>query len=306
MTSYFFTNEGEIVLFKFAISCCSTVDLTANKLKSRNVNWISFPVVLNGKQFKDDMFSTLSPKEYYDNLLKGNVTTTSQINVEEYNEHFEKLLKEYSEVVHVSMSSNLSGTYNNAITSAKGLNAKYKNKHVYVINSLCTSSGYGMLVEMLADLRDKGLTAFEAVNYCEDIKHKIHTDFFVSDLNFLVKGGRVSKASAIVGNILKIFPILFINADGKLELRKKVRGKNMAFDDLINNMLNNCNGAKKYDGKCFVSHSDCEQDAKRLIDLIEGTFPNLKGKVELFSIGPTTGSHTGPHTLALFYIGNER
>lgn len=289
----------------YAISCCSTVDLTVEMLNKRNIFWVAFPVVLRGEVFFDDMFSSfISANDFYHALKHGEVTTTSQINTQTYIEHFENILKSYSQVIHVSMSSNLSGTYNNALNASKQINKKYNRTAVYVVDSLTTSSGYGMLVQLLCDKRDENATFDEAINYAEKVKLHIRTEFFVTDLSFLVRGGRVSKTSALLGNLLKIYPVLYINNQGKLTLRKKVRGKIKAIDELIKQMKSLTN--EDYGNKCFVGNSSCEQDARTLTCEVEKNFPNLKNKIQLYSIGPTTGSHTGPNTLALFYLSNQK
>ena len=291
----------------YVLSCCSTVDLTPQKLNEQNISWIGFPVVINGKVFRDDMFSsTLSADEYYENLKNGKVSTTSQINEQEYNEYFENLLNKFDTVIHVSMSSNLSGTFANAKRVAEQINLTKKGKRVFVIDSLCTCAGYGMFVQYLADKKDLGYTAKQLVEYAEKLKFTIRTEFFVTDLSFLLRSGRVSKTSALIGKVLKIYPILEINEEGKLILKKNVRGKNNTINEILNNMQLLNEMGLEYNKKCFVVHSNCPTDAQMLISSIEKRFKNLQGKVELYNIGPTTGSHTGPGTVGLFYLGKPK
>ena len=291
----------------YVLSCCSTVDLTTEKLASRNIAWASFHYFLNNTEYIDDMFhSSMSAKSFYDGMVGGVDTRTSQINTDEYCNYFEKLFENYDEVVHVTLSSGLSGSYNSARIAVEMLKEKYPNKTVYLIDSLCASSGHGLLVDLLADKRDEGVSAEELYNYGEKLKLNIHLDFYSTDLTFYVKGGRVSKAAGLIGGILKICPVLDMNNEGKLIVRKKARGKIKAAEELLATMSANTENGKDYDGKCFISHSNCLDEANRLKGILEDEFINLKGKIEIFSIGPTIGSHTGPGTIALFYVGSER
>ena len=291
----------------YVLSCCSTVDLTTEKLASRNIAWASFHYFLNNKEYIDDMFhSSMSAKSFYDGMVGGADTRTSQINTDEYCNYFEKLFENYDEVVHVTLSSGLSGSYNSARIAVEMLKEKHPNKTVYLIDSLCASSGHGLLVDLLADKRDEGVSAEELYNYGEKLKLNIHLDLYSTDLTFYVKGGRVSKAAGLIGGILKICPVLDMNNEGKLIVRKKARGKIKAAEELLATMSANAENGKDYDGKCFISHSNCLDEANRLKGILEDEFINLKGKIEIFSIGPTIGSHTGPGTIALFYVGSER
>ena len=290
----------------YILSCCSTVDLTPEKLGARNISWKSFHYFVNDVEHLDDMFATVSAKNFYDDMVNGADTKTSQINAEEYYQYFEEFAKKDLAVVHVTLSSGLSGSFNSAKIAVSNLKEKYPDFEIYVIDSLCASSGFGLFVDMLADKRDQGLTAKELADYAESLKLNIRLDFYSTDLTFFVKGGRVSKAAGLIGNILKICPVLDMNNEGKLIVRKKARGKIKAAEELLHNMLACAIDGEDYQGKCYLSHSNCIEEANRLAKLIESTFPNLVGKIEIFSIGPTIGAHTGPGTVALFYVGSER
>ncbi len=290
----------------YVLSCCSTVDLSIEKLKRRDILFKPFHFFLDDKEFEDDMFTSMTAEEFYGALVEGAVPKTSQINAEEYYDYFEKFAKNDQTVVHVVFSSGLSGSYNSALIALSNLKEKYPNFKIYLIDSLCASSGYGLFLDILADKRDEGLSAKELYNFAENLKLKIRHDFYSTDLTFYVRGGRVSKTAGFIGNVLKICPVLDMNDEGKLIVRKKVRGKIKAAEALIENMLLCAENGREYDGKCFISNSNFEDEANRLKNLIEENFQNLKGKIEIFSIGPTIGSHSGPGTVALFYVGNER
>ena len=291
----------------YILSCCSTVDLNVEKLARRNISWKSFYFFLNGKEYFDDMFShSISASDFYSRMCKGEDTRTSQINTNEYFNYFESLFETYDEIVHVTLSSGLSGSYNSAKIAVDMIKEKYPNKTVYLIDSLGASSGLGLFVDLLADKRDEGATAKELFEYGEKLKLHIRHDFYSTDLTFYVKGGRVSKTAGFIGGILKICPVLDMNNEGKLIPRKKARGKIKAAEELLANMTACAINGRDYEGKCFISHSNCLQEAERLKNLVEEQFDNLKGQIEIFSIGPTIGSHSGPGTVALFYVGSER
>ena len=291
----------------YVLSTCSTVDLSVERLAERKISWKSFHYFMDGKEYFDDMFSnSMSMKDFYDSMVRGAMTRTSQINTEEYCEYFEELFADHDEIVHVTLSSGLSGSFNSARIAVEMLKEKYPDKNVYLVDSLCASGGHGLLVELLADKRDEGVSAKELYEYAEKIKLNVRLDFYSTDLTFYVRGGRVSKVAGLVGNILKICPVLDVNSEGKLVVRKKAHGKVKAAEELLETMTANALNGVDYDGRCIICHSNCLVEANRLIGMIEGRFENLKGKIDLYPIGPTIGSHSGPGTVALFYFGNER
>ena len=291
----------------YALSCCSTVDLTAEKLAERQISWASFHYYLDGVEYLDDMFSSsMDASTFYNKISLGAKTKTSQINIEEYLTYFEKLFLSYDEIVHLTQSSGLSGTYNNAKTAINILKEKHPEKKVYLIDSLCASSGLGLLMDMLADKRDEGMTASKLCRYAEEIKRSIHINLYSTNISFFIKGGRLSKAAGLVGNALKICPNLYLNGDGKLVAGKKTCGKIKALKELVSSMASTAIDGKDYNGKCFISHSNCLDEAIKLKSFIEQEFKNLLGKIEIFSIGPTIGCHSGPGTVAIFFVGKPR
>ena len=218
----------------------------------------------------------------------------------------EKLLTKADELVHIVFSSGLSGSFNSARIAVETLKEKLPNKKIYIVDSLCASSGYGLFMDMLADKRDEGVSAKELYEYAENLKLSIRHDFYSTDLTFYVRGGRVSKTAGFFGNILKICPVLDMNNEGKLIVRKKAHGRVKAREEMLASMLANAKDGRNYEGKCFISHSNCLDEAQKLVALLEKNFENLQGQIKIFSIGPTIGSHTGPGTVALFYVGAER
>jgi len=239
-------------------------------------------------------------------MANGAETRTSQVNAEEYTAYFESFLKEGKDVLHLALSSGISGSYNSARLAAEDLRAKYPERKLYVVDSLAAASGYGLLMDKLADLRDGGMDIDQARDWAEANKNKLHHWFFSTDLTFFVKGGRVSKVSGWFGTALKICPLLNVSNEGKLVPRFKVRGKAKVIREMVAQMEKHVQNGFDYAQKCYMCHSACIEDAKAVASLVEERFPKLNGKVLINNIGTTIGSHTGPGTVALFFWGDER
>jgi DegV family protein with EDD domain len=290
----------------YIVSCCSTVDLSAEKLEAMGVSYACFNYFLDGKELSDDLGKSLSSKEFYNAMVAGADTKTSQINAAEYEDYFGELLATGKDVLHITLSSGLSGSYRSACLAAEELREKYPDRKLVVVDSLGASAGSGLLTAMAADLRDGGKTIEDAAAWLEENKLNVHLWFFSTDLTFYVKGGRVSKAAGWFGTALKICPLLNMSHEGKLIPREKVRTKPRVVKAIVEKMSLMAQNGTNYDGKCFISHSDCLEDAEAVKSLIEESFPSLVGKVEIYNIGTVIGSHTGPGTVALFFLGNKR
>lgn len=291
---------------QYILSCCSTADLAKEHFQKRNISYICFHYELDGIQYPDDLGETMSFDKFYQLMVDGADTKTSQINAEEYMEYFEPFLKEGKDIVHVTLSSGISGAHNSARIAQEELSEKYPERKIYIIDSLNASSGYGLLVDKLADLRDRGMSAEELHAWAEENKLYCHAWFFSSDLTFFVKGGRVSKTSGFVGNLLNICPLLNVNFEGKLIPRLKIRTKKKAITAIVDKMTELAENGTNYSGKCFISNSACYDDAQAVANLIQERFPNLDGEIIINSVGTTIGSHTGPGTVALFFWGAKR
>ena len=290
----------------YVLSCCSTADLTDEHFKSRNINYVCFHFSLDGKQYPDDLGKTIPFDQFYKAMADGAETSTSQVNVDEYIEYFTPFLEEGKDIFHVTLSSGLSGTFNSARIAKEELQEKYPDRKIYIVDSLGASAGYGLMMDKLADLRDGGMDIDSLKDWFESNKLKLHHWFFSTDLTFFVKGGRVSKVSGWFGTVLRICPLLDINNEGKLIPRFKVREKKRVIVETVNKMEQFAEGGLDYSGKCYISNAGCYDDARAVADLIEERFPKLDGKVEIYNVGTTIGSHTGPGTVALFFWGSER
>lgn len=290
----------------YILSCCSTVDLTKEHLEKLNVSYICYHYALDGVEYPDDLGQTMSFDDFYKKLKSGSDSKTSQISVGEYEDYFKSLLDTGKDVIHISLSTGVSGSYRSACTAADMLREQYPDQKLYVIDSLAASSGYGLLVDEAAKKRDEGLSV-DALNlWVEDNKLNLHHWFFSSDLTFFVKGGRVSKVSGMIGGVFEICPILNVSNEGRLIPRAKIRTKKRVIPELVKLMAEHANGGKNYNGKVYISNSDCYEDAKAVADLIKADFKNIDGDVLINSIGTVIGSHSGPGTVALFFWGDKR
>ncbi|MDD6639053.1 MAG: DegV family protein [Lachnospiraceae bacterium] len=290
----------------FILSCCSTADLSREHFEKRGISFICFHFELDGTPYMDDLGKSIPFDEFYQRMTDGADTKTSQINVEEYCEYFEHFLQEGKDILHLTLSSGISGSVNSARIAQGMLREKYPERNIFIVDSLAASSGYGLLMDKLADLRDEGKSIDEVREWAEENKKKLQHWFFSTDLTFYVKGGRVSKTAGFIGNVMNICPLLNVNFEGKLIPRQKVRTKKKVIAEIVDRMEQNAENGLDYDGKCYISNSACEEDAKAVAELVEARFPKLNGKVEINSIGTTIGSHTGPGTVALFFWGKER
>ncbi len=291
---------------KYVLSCCSTADLSKEHFDKRNIKYICFHFSLDGKPYADDLGKSVPFDVFYRAMANGAETRTSQVNVDEYIKYFTSFLEKGLDILHISLSSGLSGSYNSATIARNELVEKYPERKILIVDSLAASSGYGLFMDKLADLRDAGLTIDELCDWAHAHKLELHHWFFSSDLTFYVKGGRITKASGWFGTLLKICPLLNMDTQGKLIPREKIRTKSKVIREIVERMEMYAKDGLEYDGKCYLSHSLCIEDARAVGALIEEKFEHLSGKVVINSIGTTIGSHTGPGTVALFFWGEKR
>lgn len=290
----------------YVISCCSTADLSKEHFEKIDVHYCCFHYEMNGVQYLDDLGQSMDFDVFYQRMTDGAMTKTSQINADEYEEYFTQFLSQGKDILHLTLSSGISGTFNSANLAKALLEDKYPDRKIYVIDSLAASSGYGLLIDHLAGMRDSGATIDELAAWVEEHKLNLNHWFFSSDLTFFIRGGRISKAAGAVGTVLNICPLMNVDFEGRLIPRYKIRTKKKVIQAIVDKMAEQAEGGTDYSGKCFISHSACEEDAKSVAALVEERFPNLNGRVLINSIGTTIGSHTGPGTVALFFWGQKR
>lgn len=279
------------------ISLEATCDLDAKMIKENKLSVINMNFEVDGEQFnteKDDVVSSL----LYEKMVQKKKTGTSQINAYDYEEHFVKLLKSGKDVLHLAFSSGLSGTGEVAKLVAEDLNKSHKNK-IYVIDSLCACSGHGLLGIIARDYAKKCDKIDELIEFIETIKHKMYHLFTVDTLTYLANGGRVDGKKAFFGNLLNIKPVMQMNKEGKLEVMHKVISRKKSISVLASMTGEKCD--KEYD-YCFISHANCLEDAFLLKKKIEET---TAFKPVLTNLGAVIGCHSGPGTLAVYFIGKE-
>ena len=290
----------------FVLSCCSTVDLPYAYMARRDIPVLFYHYVVGDQDYVDDMGrDPAALPRFYGFLKEGKLPQTSQINVAAYLDFFEEQLKK-GDLLHIAFTSGQSGSVHNAMTAGKLLQEKYPDKKIVVIDSLCSSSGYGLLVDEAADLRDAGRSLEETAQWVLANRNKVHHQFFSSDMTQFRRTGRVSGAAAMVATVLNICPIMRLNDEGRIIAYDKVRGKKKAVAVTVENMLQHAQNGADYAGRCYICNSDCPEDAKLLTDAIGEKFPNLRGKIVQCDIGTIIGSHAGKGTVAVFFMGDER
>ncbi len=290
----------------YIISCCSTADVTAEYLQEKNIEHICFHYYLDDKAYTDDLFKSISPEEFYGAMVAGAMTKTSQVNAEEFTQYFRHFLEKGQNVIHLALSSGISGVINSARIAANELNEEFSDCKVVVFDSLTASAGYGLFMDKLASLRDAGYSFDELVKWTEEHIQNQNTWFFTTDLTFFIRGGRISKISGWFGTALNICPLLNVNDEGKLIPRQKCRGKKMVKKAALAAIMERIKDGADYDENIFITHSVCIEDAEEMAAMLEEAFPKMKEKIRIFDIGPTIGAHTGPGTVAIGFWGKEK
>lgn len=291
---------------EYKITCCSTCDLTCEHLKNLGIAFGTYHYIIDGKDNLDDLFSCVTPEQFYGLLNDGAMPTTSQVTPVELIDMIEPILKAGKDVLHIEFSSGLSGGWLSALSMRDTLSKKYPDREILIVDSRAASSGYGLLVDKAAQLKKDGMSIHELYAWLEENKLRLKHWFFTSNLAHLKRGGRVSGAAAFVGSIMKICPVMDVNSEGKLIVRKKVGGRKKALKELAAIMAEQAENGLDYSEKCFISNSMSMEDATMLASMIEENFPHLNGKVQVNNIGPVIGSHTGIGTIALFFFGSDK
>lgn len=297
--------KEDLIMSDYILSCCSTADLTKEHFNRRNIHYICFSFELNGVRYPDDLGESMPFDKFYKAMEEGADTKTSQVNVAEFEEYFEGFLKEGKDVLHLCLSSGISGVHNSACVARDIVAERYPDRKIYVVDSLAAASGYGLIMDDLADMRDAGKSIDELYHWIEENKLKMNHWVATTELKYLVRGGRLSKTAGVVGGILNICPIIHVDVNGKLQAGQKVRGKKKAIEELVKMMEQHAENGTDYSGKCYISHSACMEEATALKNMIESKFPKVK-EVEIDTIGTVIGSHTGPGTFVVFFWGDAR
>lgn len=283
------------------ISDC-TCDLDDSYVKSLAVDIIPMDVTMQNRQFEHYLdFRNCSFKDFYDALRAGEVSSTSQINPAKYLAFFEPYLQQGQDILYVCFSSGLSSTYSSCVIATNELNEKYANK-IHVVDSKCASGGEGLLLVAACKNKKDGMDAAANAQWLQDnLLHLAHW-FTVDDLMFLKRGGRISGTVAIVGSALKIKPVLHVDDEGHLINMSKAHGRKASINALFEKMTETFD--ESYDLPVIITHGDCEEDAIYLKNKINERYPQKE--VLISYIGPVIGAHSGPGTLALFFMATNR
>lgn len=286
----------------FLIGTDSTADLPESFIKERNITVFELTTNIGGETYGTD--KKLDVKNFYGLLRNGENATTSQVNPDEAKENLLKMLEKGNEILYVAFSSGLSGTFNSVRLAAEEICEDNPDAKIIVIDSKCASLGEGLLVNYIADLRDEGKTIDEAATWANEHALNVVHMFTVDDLNFLFRGGRVSKSAALLGTVLNIKPVLHVDDEGHLVPLSKVRGRKKALLSLVDGMEEKIGSFVNKIDVFYVSHGDCIEDAEFVRDEVKSRFHIDDSMINF--VGPVVGSHSGPGTVALFFMGDNR
>ena len=285
----------------YQITTDSTVDLSPERMQELTIPFVSLHLLLEGEDKLDDMRED-SALSLYNAMRAGKSGTTSQATVESFLELWEPMLQAGQDILYIGFSSALSGTVNSALIAREQLAERYPERSVRIVDSLCASAGEGLLVEHAAQLQKSGLTLDDCHKAVEELKLRVHHWFTVDDLVYLKRGGRISGAAALFATLLSIKPVMNVSNAGKLIPREKVKGRRAAIKRMAEHLYEKIEAnANPF---LNISHADCLEDAHHLVDLIHERFAQIP--VHIYSVGAVVGAHSGPGTLALFFLGEPR
>ncbi len=287
----------------YVIVTDSTTDLPAEYVKEHGLYMMSLPYTIDGTAYTWD--APMPIKEFYDKMRGGALPTTSQANLEEAESLYESILKSRdADILHVAFSSGLSGSFNTCRLAAADVQEKYPDRKIIVVDSLAAALGEGLFVHKAVTLKEAGKSLDETVTWLEKNKEHLVMNFTVDDLFHLHRGGRLSKTAAIVGTMINLKPVLHVDNDGHLVMLSKVRGRKKSLIALVDCMEKQIGSWKDKNDIIFIGHGDCEEDARFVADLIRQRLGFETFLIDY--IGPTIGAHSGPGTVALFYMGDYR
>ena len=287
----------------FVILTDSSADLEADMVQQLDVQVLPLSFSM-GQQIYHNYPDNreIDPHAFYQLLRQGEVATTSAVNVAQYTDALEPLLQAGKDVLVLAFSSGLSTTYNSSRIAVEELSEKYPERKLYTVDTLCASLGQGLLVYLAAKQRSEGRSIEEVRDWAEENKLHICHQFTVDDLHFLKRGGRISATTAVVGSMLQIKPVLHVDNEGHLINIAKARGRQASLKALVDKMEKTA--IDPANQVVFISHGDCLEDAHTVEKMVKERF-GVK-EVYINYVGPVIGAHSGPGTLALFYVGSER
>lgn len=288
---------------EFVIVTDTTTDLPRDYVEKHHLYMMSLPYTLEGTSYTWE--KPMPVKDFYDKMRAGSLPTTSQANPEEAALLYESILKDNDvDILHIAFSSGLSGSFNSCRIAAADVCEKYPDHRIVVVDSLAATLGQGLLVYKAVQLKEAGKSLDEVDAWVEENKYHLVHNFTVDDLFHLHRGGRLSKTAAIVGTMINLKPVLHVDDEGHLVMLSKVRGRKKSLIGLVDCMEKQLGDWKDKNDIIFISHGDCPEDAQFVADLIKERFGYENFMIDY--IGATIGAHSGPGTVALFYLGDHR
>ena len=289
---------------EYIISTDTSCDFPLEYVKQHQLPLVTLFYSIDGVTGENGCPSSDVLKNFYDKMRAGSMTKTQQASIEDTEKVFREILKEGKDILHIAFSSGLSGTANAARLAAENMMEEFPGRKIIVIDSLCASLGQGLLVDYALKLQQQGKTMEETAKWLEDHIQNICHLFTVEDLKYLQRGGRISKTTALVGTMIGIKPVLHVDPEGKLVSISKVRGRKQSIQALVNKMEENIGKYRGEKQPIFINHGDCIEDANYLAELVKERFGYDEFLIN--DVGPTIGAHSGPGTLALFFMGETR
>lgn len=286
----------------FIITTDNNADLPESYMEQHGIGCSFLSYQLDGKEYKAGEF--LPVHEFYERMRGGSMPTTAQVTPQAAQQMMEPYLEKGLDILHIAFSSGLSGSYNSSVIAAQELQEKYPQRKIVVVDSLAASLGQGLLIHLVVQKKEQGCTLVEAAAYAEEMKGKIVHAFTVNDLFHLFRGGRVSRTTAVVGSMLNIKPVLHVDDEGKLVAVGKARGRKKSLHALVDMMDAQIGKYKESCDTIFISHGDCPEDAEYVANKVKEKYPVKT--VLIHPVGATIGAHSGPGTVALFFVGEKR
>lgn len=286
----------------YLITTDNMADLPEEYIQEHELPAMSLTYILDGKTYNAE--NSLSSEEFYKKMREGCMPTTSQVNPQEAKEKLKEFLEINKKIIHIAFSGGLSGTFNSVRLAAEELMEERPDCRITVIDSLCASMGEGLFVHKALQQQAAGMAYDELVSWLEGHKLNVCHNFTVDDLFHLYRGGRVSKVAAVVGTMVNLKPVLHVDDEGHLIALSKVRGRKKSLSALVNNMEKQMGSWRDKNDVIFISHGDCLEDALYVKELVQTRFGISNFLIS--PVGPTIGAHSGPGTVALFFMGEVR
>lgn len=284
------------------LTCETSADLEWEEYQRLSVDYIATTTIINGEHIKGDP-RIFDVRDMYRRMREGASVSTSQVNIGEYEEKFRGICKAGNDLLHVSMASGMSGSYAAACAAAEELRKEFPERIIEVTDGRMVSTGYGMIVEKLAEMRDQGASIQEMKEWNETHRLEMQSRLYIPNLKWVVAGGRVSRAIGIIGGAFGLCFVMCSDVNGYPKYVRKTRHKKAAIRELVQEAVELADGGLDYSGRMRIAHGDVLEDALALKEQVEQTFHHLSGEIKLTQIGPMIGAHTGPGTVSLFFRG---